>query len=92
MASTQTIPYLDIYLRHHIHILSRIIWHDDSSGVQAKNYFGSLYEPIIYGVKNIKSYTFNRDDIKIEAETGSKRKLIDYRYKNNQQLELFKND
>ena len=79
MASTQTIPYLDIYLRQHIHILSRIIWHYDSSGVQAKNYFGSLYEPIIYGVKNTKSYTFNRDDIKIEAKTGSKRKLIDYR-------------
>ncbi|MGK7883763.1 MAG: adenine-specific DNA-methyltransferase [Crocosphaera sp.] len=79
MASTQTIPYLDIYLRQNIHILSRIIWHYDSSGVQAKNYFGSLYEPIIYGVKNQKSYTFNRDDIKIEAKTGSKRKLIDYR-------------
>ncbi len=79
MASTQTIPYLDIYLRQNIHILSRIIWHYDSSGVQAKNYFGSLYEPIIYGVKNPKSYTFNRDDIKIEAKTGSKRKLIDYR-------------
>ncbi|MGB5771472.1 MAG: adenine-specific DNA-methyltransferase [Crocosphaera sp.] len=81
MASTQTMPYLDIYLRQHLHILSRIVWHYDSSGVQARNYFGSLYEPIIYGVKNPKSYTFNSDEIKIEAKTGSQRKLIDYRKK-----------
>jgi site-specific DNA-methyltransferase (adenine-specific) len=80
MASTQFMPYLDIYLRQHLHILSRIVWHYDSSGVQAKKYFGSLYEPIISGVKNPNSYTFNSDDIKIEAKTGSKRKLIEGRF------------
>ena len=79
MTSTQAMPHLDLYLREQIEILSRIIWSYDSSGVQAKKYFGSMYEPIIYGVKNKNNYTFNSDEILIEAITGSKRKLIDYR-------------
>ncbi|MDX2076102.1 MAG: adenine-specific DNA-methyltransferase [bacterium] len=79
MASTQAMPYLDIYLREKIHVLSRIIWAYDSSGVQAKNHFGSSYEPILYGVMDDKNYTFNGDSILIEAKTGAKRGLIDYR-------------
>lgn len=79
MTSTQAMPYLDIWLRNKMSILSRIIWHYDSSGVQAKKYFGSLYEPILFGVKNSKSYTFNAADIEVEAKTGATRKLIDYR-------------
>ena len=79
MSSTQGVPYLDIYLRKHLHILSRIIWHYDSSGVQAKNHFGSLYEPILHCVKDRQNYTFNADDILVEAKTGAKRKLMDYR-------------
>lgn len=79
MSSTQGIPYLDMYLRQHLHILSRIVWHYDSSGVQAKNYFGSLYEPILHCVKDKKNYTFNADEILVEAKTGATRKLIDYR-------------
>jgi len=79
MTSTQFIPYFDLYLRDRISILSRIIWSYDSSGVQAKNFFGSMYEPILFCVKDIKNYTFNSDDILVEAKTGAKRKLIDYR-------------
>lgn len=79
MAATQNMPYFDIYLRKKLDILSRIIWFYDSSGVQAKRYFGSLYEPILFCVKNKKEYTFNSDDILVEAKTGAKRKLIDYR-------------
>lgn len=79
MTSTQFMPYFDIYLRDKLEILSRIVWYYDSSGVQAKNYFGSLYEPILFCVKDSKSYTFNADDILVEAKTGAKRKLIDYR-------------
>jgi len=79
MTSTQFIPYFDIYLRDKIKILSRIVWSYDSSGVQAKKYFGSMYEPILFGVKDKNKYTFNSDDILVEAKTGSKRKLIDYR-------------
>ncbi len=79
MTSTQAMPYIDIWLREQMFVLSRIVWHYDSSGVQAKKYFGSLYEPIIFCVKNAKNYTFNATDIKIEAKTGAKRKLIDYR-------------
>lgn len=79
MTSTQFIPYFDLYLRDKISILSRIIWSYDSSGVQAKNYFGSMYEPILFCVKNSKNYTFNSEDILVEAKTGAKRKLIDYR-------------
>jgi len=79
MASTQAMPYFDIYLRNKLAILSRIIWYYDSSGVQAKNYYGSLYEPILFGVKDKNNYTFNAQDILVEAKTGAKRKLIDYR-------------
>lgn len=79
MTSTQFMPYFDIYLRDKVTILSRIVWSYDSSGVQAKNYFGSMYEPILYCVKDKNNYTFNADDIMVEAKTGAKRKLIDYR-------------
>jgi len=79
MASTQSMPYIDLYLRQHIHVMSRIVWHYDSSGVQAREYFGSLYEPILYCVKDRDNYTFNADAIKVEAKTGSQRRLIDYR-------------
>ncbi|GFE68771.1 adenine-specific DNA-methyltransferase [Chroococcus sp. FPU101] len=79
MASTQTMPYFDIYLREKMVILSRIIWHYDSSGVQATKYFGSLYEPILHCVKDKYNYIFNSEDIKVEAKTGAQRKLIDYR-------------
>lgn len=79
MNSTQNMPYIDIFLRKRVEILSRIIWFYDSSGVQAKNYFGSLYEPILHGVIDKNNYTFNSDDILVEAKTGAKRNLIDYR-------------
>lgn len=79
MTSTQAMPYLDLWLRERITIMSRIVWHYDSSGVQAKKHFGSLYEPILFGVKDPKHYTFNAADIEVEARTGAVRKLIDYR-------------
>jgi site-specific DNA-methyltransferase (adenine-specific) len=79
MTATQNMPYFDLYLRKRIHILSRIVWSYDSSGVQAKRFYGSLYEPILFCVKDKDNYTFNADDILIEARTGAIRKLIDYR-------------
>jgi site-specific DNA-methyltransferase (adenine-specific) len=79
MASTQCMPFLDIHLRSLMTILSRIVWFYDSSGVQAKRYFGSLYEPILFCVKNPDHYTFNAKDIMVDAKTGSQRRLIDYR-------------
>lgn len=79
MAATQHMPYLDIHLRGKLQILSRIVWHYDSSGVQAKRYFGSLYEPILFGVMDKNAYTFNADDVLVEAKTGAKRRLVDYR-------------
>ena len=79
MASTQAMPYLDLYLRSRLTILSRIVWAYDSSGVQAKRYFGSLYEPILHAVKDSARYTFNADAIAVEARTGAVRQLIDYR-------------
>ena len=79
MSSTQAMPYIDIYLKGKMHILSRIVWSYDSSGVQAKKYFGSLYEPILHCVKNKNNYTFNASDILVEAKTGARRNLIDYR-------------
>jgi site-specific DNA-methyltransferase (adenine-specific) len=38
-----------------------------------------MYEPILFGVMNPKNYTFNAEAVAIEAKTGAKRKLIDYR-------------
>ena len=79
MGATQFIPFLDLFLRQKMQILARIVWHYDSSGVQAKNYYGSLYEPILFAVKNKENYVFNAQDILVEAKTGAKIKLIDYR-------------
>ena len=80
MTSTQYMPYLDIYVSENYNVVNRIVWTYDSSGVQAKNKFGSLYEPIIMCTKTSKcKYTFNAEDILVEAKTGSERKLIDYR-------------
>ncbi|MCQ2338362.1 MAG: adenine-specific DNA-methyltransferase [Paludibacteraceae bacterium] len=79
MTSTQFMPYFDLYVRDKVTILSRIVWSYDSSGVQAKKYYGSMYEPILYCVKDKNDYTFNAEDILVEAKTGAQRKLIDYR-------------
>ena len=80
MSATQHMPYLDIYVSQNYNALSRIIWYYDSSGVQSKKIFGSLYEPILMCNKSKKEkYTFNAEDIMVEAKTGAKRKLIDYR-------------
>ncbi|ORB95991.1 adenine-specific DNA-methyltransferase [Mycobacterium persicum] len=79
MASTQSMPYIDVFLRERLSVVSRICWHYDSSGVQARRYFGSLWEPILHCVKDPLNYVFNADDIKVEARTGAQRKLIDYR-------------
>lgn len=79
MTSTQNMPYFDLYLRERLTVLSRLVWYYDSSGVQARKYFGSLYEPILFGVKDDRQYTFNAEDILVEAKTGARRKLIDYR-------------
>jgi site-specific DNA-methyltransferase (adenine-specific) len=79
MTSTQAMPYLDLFVRKRLTILSRIVWHYDSSGVQARKYFGSLYEPILFCVKDERDYVFNAEAIKVEARTGAVRRLIDYR-------------
>lgn len=79
MNSTENMPYLDIWCRKNFFIKSRIIWSYDSSGVQAKKYYGSLYEPILMLTKSEKDYIFNYKEILVEAKTGAKRQLIDYR-------------
>ena len=79
MTATQNMPYFDLFLRDKLTILSRIVWYYDSSSVQARKYFGSLYEPILHCVKDENNYTFNANDILVEARTGAVRKLIDYR-------------
>lgn len=80
MTATQHMPYLDIYMNENYNVLSRIMWAYDSSGVQSKKIYGSLYEPILMVNKNRKNkYTFNYQDILVEAKTGARRKLIDYR-------------
>ena len=79
MSSTQAMPYLDLFLRQRLHVLSRIVWTYDSSGVQATRRFGSLYEPILHCVVDPARYTFNAHDVAVEARTGAVRKLIDHR-------------
>lgn len=80
MTATQHMPYLDIYMSEKYHVLCRIVWTYDSSGVQSKKMFGSLYEPILMVTKTQNArYTFNGQDVLVEAKTGAQRKLIDYR-------------
>ena len=80
MTSTQHMAYLDVYASENYNVLCRIIWSYDSSSVQSKKVFGSLYEPILMINKDQKAkYTFNAEDILVEAKTGATRKLIDYR-------------
>jgi adenine-specific DNA-methyltransferase len=79
MNSTENMPFIDIECRKKFTIKSRIVWSYDSSGVQAKKHFGSVYEPILMMVKNGEKYTFNYEEILVEAKTGATRQLIDYR-------------
>ena len=79
MGATQFIHYLDSYVSEKYNTICRIVWYYDSSGVQAKKYFGSLYEPIIMVVKDKNNYKFNAENVMVEAKTGAKRGLIDYR-------------
>jgi len=80
MTATQHVCFLDEYVQEKYNVICRIIWTYDSSGVQSKKCYGSLYEPILMVNKSSKAkYTFNGDDILVDAPTGSKRKLIDYR-------------
>lgn len=80
MSATQHMPFLDVYVSQKYHVINRIVWAYDSSGVQSKKKFGSLFEPIIMITHNKKSkYTFNYKDILVDAKTGSERGLIDYR-------------
>lgn len=81
MNTTQNMPYIDLYLREKLHIMSRIIWHYDSSSRQARHFYGSLYEPILFAVKNKNKYTFNYEEILVTTKTGNERNLIDYRKK-----------
>ena len=80
MTATQHMPFLDIFVSRHYNILCRIVWAYDSSGVQSRKIFGSLYEPILMFNKSQQcSYVFNSGDILVEAKTGAQRRLIDYR-------------
>ena len=72
-------PYYYIDIERLFTIQNSIIWSYDSSGVQAKTKYGGLYEPLIWATKHKKNYTFNKEFATVEAKTGSKRKLIDYR-------------
>ena len=72
MTSTQFMPYFDLYLREKVEILSRLVWYYDSSGMQAKKYYGSLYEPILFCVKDKNDYTFNAKDILLRQRLGQK--------------------
>jgi site-specific DNA-methyltransferase (adenine-specific) len=79
MTSTQAMPHLDLFLRERMSVLARIVWQYDSSGVQARRHYGSAYEPILFCVMHKRRYTFNGDAIRVEAPTGARRKLVDYR-------------
>lgn len=81
MNATQNMAHIDIMVSKQLRVISRIVWHYDSSGMQAKGHYGSMYEPILYCVKNEKNYTFNLQDVLVSAHTGAVRKLIDYRKK-----------
>jgi site-specific DNA-methyltransferase (adenine-specific) len=91
MAATQFMPHIYLHVCKTFHILNSIIWFYDSSGVQAKKRFGSLYEPILLCVKDKNNYTFNYDDIVVPARTGAVRRLIDHRRKSPKRYSLTRN-
>lgn len=68
MNSTENMPHIDLKCRTLFTIKSRIVWSYDSSGVQAKKFFGSMYEPILMMVKDARQYTFNSDAILVETK------------------------
>lgn len=47
MTATQHMPYLDIFVSEHYNVFCRIVWAYDSSEVQSKKMYDSLYEPIL---------------------------------------------
>ena len=57
MTATQHMPYLDVYAAQKYNVLCRIVWTYDSSGVQSKKIYGSLYEPILMITKSAKANT-----------------------------------
>lgn len=75
----QFYPYWYIEIEKYLHIINQIIWEYDSSAVQPKTKYGSIYEPIIYAAKSQNNRIFNSKYCMVDAKTGSKRKLIDYR-------------
>lgn len=75
----QYYPYWHINIEEYMKIINQIIWKYDSSGVQPKNKYGGIYEPIIYAAMNDKKRTFNKEYCTVDAKTGLQRKLIDYR-------------
>ena len=79
MNATENMAWIDLLCQQHFLVKSRIVWTYDSSGVQAKSYFGSMYEPILMLINDPDNYTFNASDIMVEAKTGAQRKLMDYR-------------
>lgn len=91
MSATQFMPDIYLIARKMFHILNSIVWYYDSSGVQAKKRFGSLYEPILLCVKNENKYTFNYKDIVVPARTGAVRRLIDHRKKHPTRYSLTRN-
>ena len=64
MTATQHMPYIDVYVSEKYFVICRIVWTYDSSSVQSKKIYGSLYEPILMFIKSEKSnYKFNSEDI-----------------------------
>lgn len=69
MTATQHMPYLDIYVSEKYNVLCRIVWTYDSSGVQSKKMFGSLYEPKL--LERIIKASSNEGDIVFDPFAGS---------------------
>lgn len=75
MVGTATTPYIDIFLRNRVKILSRIVWHYPSSGAASTRKYTQLYEPILHCVMNPAQYCYNLADIAIPSKTGLSGKI-----------------
>ena len=69
MTATQHMPYLDIYVSEKYNVICRSVWTYDSSGVQSKKMFGSLYEPKL--LERIIKASSNEGDIVFDPFAGS---------------------
>ena len=75
--SSWFLPRVGLIFDRFFHRRNIIIW-AYANGRVTQNGFAERYEPILYGVKNKKDFTFNADDIRIPRKRRDNRYIHKY--------------